>query len=100
MDDASLNALLDLAHADDVWLDVGAGAGRFALPLARALDESGGEVVALDVSPSMLEALREIADDNAIENVRTIEARWPPDPRSAGAFDADVSLIAHVGYDV
>ena len=99
-DDPLLGALLDLVGHGETWLDVGAGAGRFALPLARALDESGGEVVALDVSPSMLEALREIADDNAIENVRTIELRWPPDPRSAGELEADVSLIAHVGYDV
>ena len=99
-DDPLLRALLDLVRPGETWLDVGAGAGRFALPLARALDESGGEVVALDVSPSMLDALREIAEDNAIENVRTIELRWPPDPRSAGEFEADVSLIAHVGYDV
>ena len=99
-DDPLLGALLDLVGHGDTWLDIGAGAGRFALPLARALDESGGDVVALDVSPSMLEALREIAEDNAIENVRTIEARWPPDPGSADRFEADVSLIAHVGYDV
>jgi CTP:molybdopterin cytidylyltransferase MocA/SAM-dependent methyltransferase len=99
-DDPLLGALLALVGHGETWLDVGAGAGRFALPLARALDESGGDVVALDVSPSMLEALREIAEDNAIENVRTIEARWPPDPGSVDRFEADVSLIAHVGYDV
>lgn len=99
-DDPLLRGLLDLVRPGETWLDVGAGAGRFALPLARALDESGGDVIALDVSPSMLEALREIAEDNAIENVRTVEARWPPDPASAASFEADVGLIAHVGYDV
>ena len=41
-------------------------------------DPSGGSVVALDASASMLEGLREIAEDYAIENVRTVEARWPP----------------------
>jgi molybdenum cofactor cytidylyltransferase len=97
-DDPILAELLRLVRSGDRWLDVGAGAGRFALPIARMLDDSGGSVVALDASPSMLEALREIAEDYAIENVRTIEARWPTaDP---AAFDADVSLIAHVGYDV
>ena len=46
----------------------------------------------------MLEALREIADDYAIENVQTVETRWPPaDP---ARFASDVALIAHVGYDV
>jgi CTP:molybdopterin cytidylyltransferase MocA/SAM-dependent methyltransferase len=100
-DDPVLERLLALAHTGERWLDVGAGAGRFALPIARALDESGGEVVALDASPSMLEGLAEIAEDHAIENVRTVEARWPPaDARAAQAFDADVVLIAHVGYDI
>jgi CTP:molybdopterin cytidylyltransferase MocA/SAM-dependent methyltransferase len=98
-DDPLVAALLALVRPGDTWLDVGAGAGRFALPIARALDPSGGSVVALDVSPSMLEALEEIAEDHAIENVRTVELRWPPD-RSARDFGADVGLIAHVGYDV
>ncbi|MFL5715780.1 MAG: NTP transferase domain-containing protein [Chloroflexota bacterium] len=99
--DDVLDVLLGLVRSGDTWLDVGAGAGRFALPLARALDPSGGSVVALDTSRSMLEGLREIAEDYAIENVRVVEARWPPDdPRAAGAYEADVALIAHVGYDI
>ena len=97
-DDPILSALLGLVRSGDRWLDVGGGAGRFALPIARALDPSGGSVVALDASPSMLEGLREIAEDYAIENIRTVEARWPA--VDAGAFDADVALIAHVGYDI
>jgi CTP:molybdopterin cytidylyltransferase MocA/SAM-dependent methyltransferase len=97
-DDPVLAALLDLVRPGDAWLDIGAGAGRFALPIATALDPSGGSVIAMDPSSSMLEALREIAEDYAIENVRTIEARWPPaDP---ARFASDVALIAHVGYDI
>jgi molybdenum cofactor cytidylyltransferase len=97
-DDPVLDALLALARSGDTWLDVGAGAGRFALPLARALDPSGGSVIALDPSRSMLDGLSEIAEDYAIENVRTVEASWPPaDPRR---FGADVALIAHVSYDI
>jgi CTP:molybdopterin cytidylyltransferase MocA/SAM-dependent methyltransferase len=100
-DDPILDALLDLVRSGETWLDVGAGAGRFALPIARALDPSGGSVIALDASTSMLEGLREIAEDYAIENVRTVEARWPPtDTRAGGDFEADVALIAHVGYDI
>jgi hypothetical protein len=46
----------------------------------------------------MLESLREIADDYAIENIRTVEGRWPPaDPVR---YESDVVLIAHVAYDV
>ena len=44
-----------------------------------SLDASGGSVVALDASASMLEAAREIAEDYAIDNLRTIEVRWPVD---------------------
>jgi CTP:molybdopterin cytidylyltransferase MocA/SAM-dependent methyltransferase len=100
-DDPVLVALLELIRSGDRWLDVGAGAGRYGLPLAIALDASGGDVIALDPSPSMLESLREIAADHAIENVRTLEARWPPPAGSkAAAIEADVVLIAHVGYDV
>ena len=100
-DDPVLAALLELVRSGDTWLDVGAGAGRFALPIARALDPSGGSVVALDASPSMLEGLLEIAEDYAIENVRTVHSRWPPaDPSEGGVYEADVALIAHVGYDI
>ncbi|HEX5147823.1 MAG TPA: NTP transferase domain-containing protein [Candidatus Limnocylindrales bacterium] len=97
-DDPVLLALLDLVRPGETWLDVGAGAGRFALPIARALDPSGGSVIAFDTSPSMLEGLRDIAEDYAIENVRTVEGRWPPtDP---ARYESDVVLIAHVGYDI
>ena len=100
-EDPVLDVLLRLVRSGETWLDIGAGAGRFALPLARALDDSGGSVVALDASRSMLESLREIADDHAIENVSTIEGRWPPaDRRSISGLDVDVALIAHVGYDI
>lgn len=100
-DDPVLDALLALVRSGETWLDIGAGAGRFALPIARALDPSGGSVVALDPSRLMLEGLLEVAEDHAIENVRTIEARWPPaDARAVADFEADVALIAHVGYDI
>jgi CTP:molybdopterin cytidylyltransferase MocA/ubiquinone/menaquinone biosynthesis C-methylase UbiE len=97
-DDPILNDLLDHLRPGETWLDVGAGAGRFALPIARALDDSGGSVVAIDPSGSMLESLREIAEDYDIENVTTVHARWPP-ARPAD-FEADVVLIAHVAYDI
>jgi CTP:molybdopterin cytidylyltransferase MocA/SAM-dependent methyltransferase len=92
IDDAVLDLLLAEARPDEAWLDVGAGAGRFALPIARRVRE----VVAVDPSPKMLEALREIATEHGIENVRTLTARWPMDDPP----EADVVLIAHVGYDV
>ncbi|MCU0506651.1 MAG: methyltransferase domain-containing protein [Chloroflexi bacterium] len=92
-----LDALGELALPDDRWLDIGAGAGRFALPLALRVRE----VVALDPSPSMLRALREGMEQHAIRTVLPVEGRWPAgDPATAARLRSDVTLIAHVGYDV
>jgi CTP:molybdopterin cytidylyltransferase MocA/SAM-dependent methyltransferase len=91
-DDPVLDLLRGHARPSETWLDVGAGAGRFALPLAKAVRE----VIAVDPSEGMLAALREIGSEHGIANVRTIAARWPMvDPPTA-----DVTLIAHVGYDI
>ena len=91
-DDPVLDALLALAVPGETWLDIGAGAGRFALPLARV----AGEVVAIEPSVAMLDALREEMSSHGIANVRPIEARWPMDDPPKG----DVGLIAHVSYDI
>lgn len=91
-DDATLNVLMTLAQPDDVWLDVGAGGGRYALPLALSVRQ----VVAIDPSASMLSALREDAAANGLTNVVTIDARWPMEAPHSG----DVALMAHVGYDI
>src|SRR4029079_4307747 len=72
--DAVLDVLLDLVRSGDTWLDVGAGAGRFALPLARARRPARGSVGALGLTRAMLEGLREIAEDYAIENRRLAQA--------------------------
>lgn len=93
-DDPSLDALLALARSDESWLDIGAGGGRYALPLALHVRE----VVAVDPSQGMLDVLREGMAEHGIQNVRVVEGRWPAaaDP----SLQADVSFIAHVGYDV
>ena len=102
-DDPVLDALRALVVPGETWLDIGAGAGRFALPLALI----AGRVIALDASAGMLDALREDASDHAIGNVEPILGRWPPDlsaPEVTAALGdfpcADVALIAHVGYDI
>jgi SAM-dependent methyltransferase len=99
-DDPVLDRLRAVVVPGERWLDIGAGAGRFALPLALV----AGEVVAIDPSAGMLAALAEGQASSDIPNVHRIEGRWPPDDdlrRALGPFPvADVALIAHVGYDV
>ena len=95
-----LDLLRGLARPDDAWLDIGAGAGRYALPLALTVRE----VIAVDPSKSMLGVLRDLMAEHNIANIRIVEGRWPLDEDQAarlGEFPvADVSLIAHVGYDI
>ena len=91
-DDAVLGRLLELARPGETWLDIGAGAGRYALPLARVV----GEVVAIEPSAGMRAALEEGSAAHGLTNVRIVDARWPMADPPAG----DVALIAHVSYDI
>ncbi|HEX6138970.1 MAG TPA: class I SAM-dependent methyltransferase [Candidatus Limnocylindria bacterium] len=91
-DEPALHHLLSLALAGERWLDIGAGGGRYALPLAMRVSE----VIALDPSPAMLDQLRAGMAEHGIENVRVVASRWP----MLDAPTADVALIAHVGYDI
>ena len=51
-------------------VDLGAGTGQFALLAARDF----GKVIAVDVSPAMLEALRNRASELALDNLDCIQA--------------------------
>jgi CTP:molybdopterin cytidylyltransferase MocA/SAM-dependent methyltransferase len=99
-DEPVLDALLDLVEPGETWLDIGAGAGRYALPIALALARSGGRVIAVDASPGMLDALIELQGEHGITDVEVVETRWPPRRGSLDRFASDVALIAHVGYDI
>jgi hypothetical protein len=93
----ALDALLTLADPDDRWLDIGAGAGRYALPLAAQV----AEVVALEPSASMRNALRTGKEEHGLSNVRIVAGAWPAALETLGEQPvADVSFIAHVGYDI
>lgn len=94
-DDSSLYTLLTYAVPEETWLDIGAGGGRYALPLALAVKE----VVALDPSKGMLNVLREGLAEHSLHNVRVVEGRWPAAAEDP-SVQADVAFIAHVGYDI
>lgn len=91
-DELPLDYLRSLVEPGETWLDIGAGGGRYALPIALL----AREVIALDPSEGMLDVLREGMSEFHVPNIRIINSRWPMEhpPR------ADVALIAHVGYDI
>jgi SAM-dependent methyltransferase len=100
-DEPTLDDLRSLARPEDTWLDIGAGAGRYALPLALVTRE----VIAVEPSRGMAQALRDGMAEHRIANIRIVEGGWPPEAPTTGAtitepLRADVALIAHLGYDI
>ena len=92
-DDSALNALLQYVEPTDTVLDIGAGGGRYALPLALACRE----VIAIDPSAGMRRVLSESMVEHGIRNITVLDGRWPAD---SSGLSADVVLISHLGYDV
>jgi SAM-dependent methyltransferase len=93
----ALEVLQALARPDEVWLDIGAGGGRYALPLALAVRG----VVAVEPSEGMRRALRTGMVEHGVDNIRVVPGSWPDALGQLGPLPAaDVSLIAHVGYDI
>lgn len=91
-DDAALEILRTLVDPGDTWLDIGAGGGRYALPIALRAKQ----VIAVEPSPGMIEVLREGMAEHGIANIEIVESTWPME----GGPEADVCLISHVGYDI
>ena len=91
-DDPLLNRLLEELKPHHTVIDVGAGAGRLALPLAHRCQH----VTAVEPSPSMGSALIEQASDYAIRNVTLVQSRW----EDAEVESADIVLCVHVLYSV
>ena len=94
-DDPLVDHLRRQVTPEQVLLDVGAGGGRMALPLAL----SAKKVIAIEPSPSMCRVLREVAAEFDVENVTVIESGWldarvPQPPR------ADIALCCHVLYTI
>jgi SAM-dependent methyltransferase len=95
--DEALEAILALARPSDRWLDIGAGAGRYALPLATRVEE----VIAIEPSASMRNALRAGKSEHGATNLRLVGAAWPAALAELGEPPvAEVAMIAHVGYDI
>ncbi|MFP8890703.1 class I SAM-dependent methyltransferase [Natrialbaceae archaeon A-CW2] len=68
----SVATVLEHVHPNDSVLDVGAGTGRFTLPVA----ERASRVTALDHSPAMLAVLEKKVAERSIVSVELVEAAW------------------------
>jgi SAM-dependent methyltransferase len=71
-------------------LDMGSGPGTLALPLAAKVRS----VTAVDYSAGMLEALREKAKTENIENIQTIKGAWEDDWQQLGIIPHDIVIAS------
>ena len=92
-DEPTLEALRSLVLPTDTVLDIGAGGGRYALPLALV----AREVIAIEPSDGMRRVLQEGTTEHGIANIRVVDGRWPA---VASGLQGDVALMSHIGYDV
>jgi len=92
-DEPVLDVLLGLVRPGETWMDIGAGGGRYTLPIALR----AGRVIAVEPSEGMRNALAEAAQEHGIENIDVFDERWPGESH---APVADVAFISHVGYDI
>jgi ubiquinone/menaquinone biosynthesis C-methylase UbiE len=65
-------------------IDIGAGTGQFTIPAARAF----ARVIAVDVSPAMLTALRERATASGLTNITCVQAGFLTYPHPTQPADA------------
>lgn len=90
--DALLDILKQQVKPHHVVMDVGAGAGRYALPLAMICRE----LIAVEPSSAMVDALREQAASEGLSNISVIHSSW----QDAAAPTADLAICCHVVYTI
>jgi len=90
--DANLQVVASYVRPDDVFIDVGGGAGRVGLPLALRCRQ----VINVDASPGMLAEFEACVAEAGITNARSVLADW----LAAADISGDVSLASSVTYFV
>jgi hypothetical protein len=89
-DDFEVDRLAQEVNPASTLLDIGGGAGRFALPLALRCRH----VTVVEPSPGMGASLRHLAAEAGIKNVTVVAQRW----EEVEVEPAEVVLSAHVIY--
>jgi SAM-dependent methyltransferase len=88
--DAVRDLITSIVSQDATVLDIGAGTGSWAMLLARHAQS----VTAVELSPAMIDVLRENLASEAIGNVHVIQGMWP----DVEVSPHDYSLCAHGMY--
>ncbi len=91
-DDPAVNALFALIDSDSTVLDVGGGAGRFALPLATRAKH----VTVIEPSAEAVGMLQERAAEAGLSNITVMTERW----EDADVEAADLVLCSLVLHHV
>ena len=71
-------------------LDIGSGPGTLAIPVAGKVKK----VTAVDFSGGMLDTLREIAAQEQLSNITTIQCAWEDDWHSRGIEPHDIAIAS------
>lgn len=90
--DPFLEKVLAYVDGRSTVLDVGAGAGRHSVPLARVVRR----VFAVEPSAALASHLREWAQEEGLNNIEVIEGTWP----EVNVPICDVVICSHVLYPV
>ena len=90
--DANLTIIASYLLPQDIFVDVGGGAGRVSLPMAQNCKE----VVSVEPSPGMADGFRALASENQISNASIVPSGW----LEAESVSGDVVFTADVTYFV
>ena len=90
--DPALNRLKQIVAPNSAVIDVGGGAGRYALPLSYQCKQ----ITVVEPADSMVDALNETMRAESIQNVTAMQMPW----EEADLEAVDVVLSAHSVYGV
>ena len=88
--DTLLDFVVEKLQPEDTVLDIGAGTGHFAIPLARV----ARSVTAVEPSPGTAALLRKNAAAQGLTNIHLVDARW----EDTQVEPHDVAFCSHAMY--
>ena len=92
-----LERVIALVRPGDSVLDIGAGAGAYAVPVARV----ASRVTAVEPSPVQFSRLERNIEEAALRNVTVVRSRWEDiDPAHIGAHDVVLAAFCFQMHDI